>query len=119
MNNFKSQLETFLVDNKVMGYTAGFCIALVTKDLIQSLISDIFIPIILILVSFIKIKAIINILPKSNGLNIIQFINQIVTWFIMLIVTFLFIQMFMSSLSSRDISNNNLKNNNNIINYQY
>ena len=117
MDDFKSQLYTFLIENKVMGYTAGFCIALVTKDLIQSLISDIFIPIILILVSFIKIKAIINILPKSNGLNIIQFINQIVTWIIMVIVTFLFIQMFIKSLSSRDISNNKIQNN--IINYQH
>jgi large-conductance mechanosensitive channel len=53
MDNFKSQLETFLIDNKVMGYTAGFCIALVTKDVISSLITDIFIPVILILLSYI------------------------------------------------------------------
>ena len=118
MENFKSQLSTFLVDNKVMGYTAGFCIALVTKDVIQSLITDIFIPVILILLSYIKINFIIKILPKSDGLNIIKFINYIVTWIIMIIVTFLFIQMFMSSLSSQYISNNIVKNNN-IINYQY
>jgi large-conductance mechanosensitive channel len=114
MDNFKSQLETFLIDNKVMGYTAGFCIALVTKDVIQSLITDIFIPVILILLSYIKIQSIVKILPKSDGLNIIKFINYVVTWIIMIVVTFLFIQMFMNSLSNKtiDISNN-------IIHYQY
>jgi large-conductance mechanosensitive channel len=116
MDDFKSQLSAFLVENKVMGYTAGFCIALVTKDVIQSLITDIFIPVILILLSYIKIKSIINILPKSDGLNIIKFINYVVTWIIMIIATFIFIQQFMASLSSKDTSNNNV---NNIINYQY
>jgi TRAP-type C4-dicarboxylate transport system permease small subunit len=72
--------------------------------------------VILILLSYIKIKSINNILPKSDGLNIIKFINYVVTWIIMIIATFIFIQQFMASLSSKDTSNNNV---NNIINYQY
>ena len=117
MNNFKSELASFLVENKVMGTAAGFCIALVTKEVIQSLISDIFIPIILIILSFIKIKSILKILPKSNGLNIIKFINNFVTWVIMLIVTFLFITLFMRTITNYDISNNKIQNN--IINYNH
>jgi hypothetical protein len=106
MDKFIIQLETFLVENKVMGYTAGYCIALVTKDLIHSLISDLFIPIVIFFISFTKIKIILNILPKSNGLNIIEFIKQLVTWVIMIVVTILVIKYFLKSIKTNDISNN-------------
>jgi large-conductance mechanosensitive channel len=98
MSDFKEKLKQFIVDNGVIGTTAGVCIALVTKDLIQTLISDIIMPLIIILLTFVKVKALIKILPPTSGLNIIHFLNQLITWIIMIVVTFLFISYFVSSL---------------------
>ena len=38
------QLNRFLVDNNIVGTAAGVSIALATKDVIQSLVSDVIIP---------------------------------------------------------------------------
>jgi len=98
MSDFKENFKQFIVNNNVIGTTAGVCIALVTKELIQTFISDIFIPIIIILLTFIKIKSIIKILPATSGLNIIHFLTQIITWLIMILITFLFISYFMNTM---------------------
>lgn len=40
-----------------------------------------------------KIKSLSNMLPhKDNGLNIIQFINSLITWILALISTYLFVK---------------------------
>ena len=44
-----SKLKQFIVDNNIVGTSAGVCIALATKDGIQSLVGDIIIPSIVIL----------------------------------------------------------------------
>ena len=98
MSDFKENLKHFIVDNGVIGTTAGVCIALVTKELIQTLISDIIMPLIIILLTFVRIKALIKILPPTSGLNIIHFLNQFITWTLMIIVTFLFITYFMNTM---------------------
>jgi large-conductance mechanosensitive channel len=98
MSDFKENLKHFIVDNGVIGTTAGVCIALVTKDLIQTLISDIIMPLIIILLTFVRIKSLIKILPPTSGLNIIHFLNQFITWIIMIVVTFLFITYFMTTM---------------------
>ncbi len=98
MSEFKENLKQFIVNNGVIGTTAGVCIALVTKDLIQTLISDILMPIVILLLTLIKVKSLIKILPATSGLNIIHFVNQFITWIIMIVVTFLFISYFMSTL---------------------
>ena len=110
MTDFKENLKKFIVDNGVIGTTAGVCIALVTKDLIQTFISDIFIPIIIILLTFIKIKSLVKILPSTSGLNFIHFLTQFITWLIMILVTYLFITYFMSTLGiDKNIKNNDKK----------
>jgi large-conductance mechanosensitive channel len=98
MSEFKENLKQFIVNNGIIGTTAGVCIALVTKELIQTFISDIFIPLIIILLTFIKIKSIIQILPVTSGLNITHFITQIITWLIMILATFFFITYFMNTM---------------------
>jgi large-conductance mechanosensitive channel len=98
MSEFKENLKQFIVNNGIIGTTAGVCIALVTKELIQTFISDIFIPLIIIVLTFINIKSIIKILPVTSGLNITHFITQIITWLIMILTTFLFITYFMNTM---------------------
>lgn len=91
MADVKEQLKKFIIDNGVIGTTAGVCIALVTKDVIQSLVADLVIPTIILLLSFLKLKVLINLLPKKNTINVVSFINQFITWILVIIITFLFI----------------------------
>lgn len=42
---FWQQLNKFIMDNNIIGTAAGVSIALITKDVIQSLVSDIIFPI--------------------------------------------------------------------------
>ena len=91
----KEQLKQFIINNGIIGTTAGVCIALVTKDVIQSLVADIVIPVIIVVLSLLKLKFLINILPKKdkNNINVVNFINQLISWFLVIIITFLFIQL--------------------------
>jgi len=91
MSDMKEEFKKFIVDNGVIGTTAGVCIAFITKDLIQSLVADLVIPTIIIILSFLKLKTLVDILPKKNGINVVNFINQLVTWLLLLIISFLFI----------------------------
>ena len=94
MSDMKEQLKQFIINNGVIGTTAGVCIALVTKDVIQSLVGDVVIPVIIFILSLLKLKFLINILPKKEKIeiNIVNFINQLISWFLVIILTFLFIQ---------------------------
>jgi len=104
MSDFKEQLKQFIINNGIIGTSAGVCIALVTKDVIQSLVADLVIPIIILVLSFLKLKFLINILPKKDKsqINIVNFINQLITWFLVIIITFLFIQYSMKYLFGID-----------------
>jgi len=94
MSDMKEQLKQFIINNGIIGTSAGVCIALVTKDVIQSLVADLVIPTIILILSFLKLKFLINILPKKDKseINIVNFVNQLITWFLVIIITFLFIQ---------------------------
>ena len=94
MSDMKEQLKQFIINNGIIGTSAGVCIALVTKDVIQSLVADLVIPSIILVLSFLKLKFLINILPKKDKsqINVVNFINQLITWFLVIIITFLFIQ---------------------------
>ena len=108
----KEQLKQFIINNGIIGTTAGVCIALVTKDVIQSLVGDIVIPVIIFVLSLLKLKFLINILPKKdkNNINVVNFINQLISWFLVIIITFLFIQYSIKYLLGIDnIGDKNIK----------
>ncbi len=109
MDSFKEQLKVFLVDNNVIGYTAGFCIALVTKDVIQSLIQDVFVPLVIIFLSYLNFNFLIKLLPGKgkSGLHITSFVSQLITFIIMIVVTFLFIKYAISLLGIKNKTDNN------------
>lgn len=89
----KKQLADFISNNNIIGVTAGVTIALVSKDVILSLVQDIIIPLIVILLIRMKIKSLTQILPnKDNGLNITKFTGSLITWILALICTFIFVQ---------------------------
>jgi large-conductance mechanosensitive channel len=86
------QLKQFIVDNSVVGTTAGVCIALVTKDLISSLVGDIIIPGIILICITLNISALTKILPGKSSFDFTNFFKQFISWFFVLIVTFIFIK---------------------------
>ncbi len=91
----KKELVDFIVENKLMTYSAGVVIGLVSKDVILSLVQDIIIPSFFILCIRLKFNTIIKILPHKDKivkLNITNFIGCLITWILALICTFLFVQ---------------------------
>ena len=91
----KKELVDFIIENKLMTYSAGVVIGLVSKDLILSLVQDIIIPGILLLFIKLKFDFMTKILPhkdKKVHINIINFIGCVITWILALICTFIFVQ---------------------------
>lgn len=88
---FIDKLKKFIIDNSVIGTTAGVCIALVTKDLIASLVGDIIIPGIIILFIHLNIQSLTKMLPGKSTFDFTNFFKQFISWVLVIIITFIFI----------------------------
>lgn len=89
---FMVQFKKFIVDNGIIGTSAGVIIALVTKDLILSLVGDVIIPVFIILFLKLNIKSLTAILPGKSNFDFTNFFKNLISWIITMIVTFFFIQ---------------------------
>lgn len=90
---FLADLKRFIADNGVVGTTAGVIIAVSTKDLITSLVSDIITPTILMLLLSLNLKSVTSLISSKNvGFNVTNFSNLFITWVITLVLTFYFIK---------------------------
>ena len=86
-DNYFLDIKKIVIDYNIVGTCAGVIVALVTKDLILSFVSDIIIPLFIFL--FYKL----NILPFSKiNFNYLNFINKIITFILTLLVTFFIIK---------------------------
>jgi large-conductance mechanosensitive channel len=90
-SKFKEQLKRFILDNGVIGTAAGVSIALVTKDIIQSFVGDIIIPSFIFVLSSLNIKGITGMLPGKKMLDLTNFFKQLISWILVIIITYLFI----------------------------
>ena len=88
---FREELKKFIVDNGVIGTAAGVSIALSTKDIIQSFVGDIIIPSFIFLLASLNITKLTNMLPEKSTVNLTSFIKQLVSWTLVIIITYLFI----------------------------
>ena len=91
MDTFREQLNKFIIENNVVGTSVGVGIGLATKDVIHSFVSDILFPVFYLLV----FKLNIHYFGKNNNKNVINyaiFLKQFVTWLVIVIVTFIFVQ---------------------------
>jgi large-conductance mechanosensitive channel len=89
---FTAQLKQFIVDNNIVGTTAGVCIALASKDTLLSLVADVIIPGITKLILMLHLKIVNDVIPKGNSdFNLTNFIKQFITWILMIIISFFFI----------------------------
>ena len=92
LNNGLDKMKDFITENSIVGTCAGVCIGLAAKDSINSLVQDIIIPLIILLLYALNITWISKYLPNKNyKLNILNFIRNLVTFFIVIIVSFLFV----------------------------
>ena len=101
-----SKLKQFIVDNNIVGTSAGVCVALAAKDGIESLVGDIIIPIIIMLLHALRIDALSKFLPVngSENLNITDFVKQMVTFILIIIISFVFVQFAFGYLLGIDSS---------------
>jgi len=91
-NGILDQFREFIVNNGVIGTTAGVCVGVITKDLISSLVSDIVVPAILLLLLRFNIRSLNKILPGKASFDFTNFLNQLLSWILIVIFTFIFIQ---------------------------
>jgi len=91
--NSIENIKKFIIDNNIVGTSAGVCIALATKDSIQSLVDDIIVPAILLLLNSFHIGFIKRYLERNNKntLNIMNFIKNFITFILVIIISFLFV----------------------------
>ncbi len=87
-----AQLKQFIVSNNIVGTSAGVCIALATKDSIQSLISDIIVPSFVALLRTLNIPSLAKYLPVGKQLNVGNFIKQLITFILIIIISFAFVK---------------------------
>jgi large-conductance mechanosensitive channel len=94
------QLNKFLVDNDIVGTAAGVSIALATKDVIQSLVSDIIIPGIIFLLLKLNIVSLTKFLmmPGKTKFDCINFIKQFITWIFIIVITYIFVKVAFEGL---------------------
>jgi large-conductance mechanosensitive channel len=113
-----SNLKQFIIENNIVGTSAGVCVALAAKDGIQSLVGDIIIPSMIILLHTLNIGSLTKYLPVNGKaqLNITQFIKQMITFFLIIIISFLFVNVAFGYLLGIDNSKKNTANSTNTTN---
>jgi len=89
-----NQLKKFIVDNNIVGTAAGVCVGFATKDVIQSMVGDIIVPAILFPLRKLHIDFFKKYLPETskNSLDLGAFIKQLVSFIMILIVSFIFVK---------------------------
>jgi large-conductance mechanosensitive channel len=89
------EFKKFIKDNNVVGVAAGMIIALATKDLINTIIGNLVVPGINILLLMLNFKTLSKFLPGKDSvksrIDLIPFINALLSFVLTVFITFLFI----------------------------
>jgi len=110
-----TKFKQFIVDNNIVGTSAGVCVALAAKDGIEALVGDIIIPLLVMLLHALRIDSLSKFLPVNGHtqLNITDFVKQMVTFILIIIISFIFVQfafgylLGVNTTIKEDISNSN------------
>ena len=88
------KFKQFIIDNNIVGTSAGVCVALAAKDGIEALVGDIIIPILVMLLHALRIDGLSKFLPVNGNasLNVTDFVKQMVTFILIIIISFIFVQ---------------------------
>jgi large-conductance mechanosensitive channel len=90
-----SQIKKFVLDNNIVGTSAGVGVGLAAKDGIQSFVNDIIMPSLASLFHYLNFDAASKFLPvgEKSKLNIVNFIKQMITFIITVAVSFIFVKL--------------------------
>jgi len=97
-NEFRDNMKKFIVDNGIIGTAAGVCIAVSTKDTIQSFVNDVIMPSIYFLLVSMNTSLFSKTLSTKHVIDIPKFAIQFVTWIFVCIITFIFIRVAFGTL---------------------
>ena len=97
-NALRNNMKKFIIDNGIIGTAAGVCIALATKDVVQSFVNDIIMPTIYLLLITMNASYFSKTLSSKHSVDFPHFINQFVSWIFITIITFLFVKFAFGSL---------------------
>ena len=101
-NAFRDQMKKFIVDNGIIGTAAGVCIAVSTKDTIQSFVGDVIMPAIYLLLVTLNSSYFSKSLLGKHTIDFPKFLNQFVSWIFVVIMTFLFVRIAFGNLFGVD-----------------
>ena len=101
-NVFRDQMKKFIVDNGIIGTAAGVCIAVSTKDTIQSFVGDVIMPAIYLLLVTLNSPYFSKSLLNKHTIDFPKFLNQFVSWIFVVIMTFLFVRIAFGNLFGVD-----------------
>jgi len=118
IGNGMGALKRFIIDNNIVGTSAGVCIALAAKDGIQSLVGDIIIPTIVMLLKALHIDFLTKFLPVTgkSQLNVTDFVKQMITFILIIVISFIFVKFafgYLLGVTYTNNGNNGNGNNNN------
>lgn len=114
LNSGVSQIKKFIIDNNIVGTSAGVGVGLAAKDAIQALVNDILLPLFVVLFRYLNIESASKFLPVDENaqLNIINFIKQMITFILVVTVSFLFVKLAFDYLLGVDTSTTHYKSTN-------
>ena len=101
-NVFRDQMKKFIIDNGIIGTAAGVCIAVSTKDTIQSFVGDIIMPAIYLLLVTLNSSYFSKSLLGKHTIDFPKFLNQFVSWIFVVIMTFVFVRIAFGNLFGVD-----------------
>ena len=101
-NVFRDQMKKFIIDNGIIGTAAGVCIAVSTKDTIQSFVGDIIMPAIYLLLVTLNASYFSKSLLGKHTIDFPKFLNQFVSWIFVVIMTFVFVRIAFGNLFGVD-----------------
>jgi large-conductance mechanosensitive channel len=97
-NVFRDQMKKFIIDNGIIGTAAGVCIAVSTKDTIQSFVNDVIMPSIYLLLVSMNSPLFSKSLLQKQHIDFPKFFNQFISWIFVVIMTFFFVRFAFGNL---------------------
>ena len=97
-----ASFQQFLSDNNILATTAGVLIAYSAWDLIQSFVGDLTLPAIyfVFIQRFISNKFVSKVFEPVNKMNIPKFISRLISFIIVLVITFWTIHYIITNFST-------------------
>jgi large-conductance mechanosensitive channel len=89
---FIEQIKKFIVSNNIVGYTAGVCVALGTKDVIESAVSSVIVPGFILALLMLDNKFLQAHLPKNVTVNVNDLVKKFFTWLMLIVMTYVFVK---------------------------